>query len=205
MRIKQAIDELKFSVSEAYEKELNNIKETEKNNKIIRGHVSPMSTVIENNIALFIQNITDKKYQIFLDSSVSIKSNKGRAKTYRPDLLLVDSHNYVEAMIEIKSNMGYCRNVNQTIQKLNKLHKIFLKEKNLQCSFSQKKDKTPIIYCVQDKNIFLVSFTSQNDGKKTTKKKKYKKDIFMLFDNWYDNPQNQDIEKFAKQIKQITK
>lgn len=203
MNMKHSIEELKHNISKEYKKKLNDIKKMEDDSKIIRGHISPMSTAIENAIALFVQNITNKRYKIFLDSSISIPSSKGRSKTYRPDLLLVDSKNRVKAMIEIKSNMGYCRDINQTISKLNKLHKIFLKEKNLNCSFSQLENKIPVTYCVPNKNLFLVTFTSQNDGGKSKKNKELARNIFMLFENWYDNPQNQDIKIFADRIKQI--
>lgn len=205
MNIKASIEELTNNVKEEYKKKLDNFKDMKDDSKIIRGHLSPMSTAIENAIALFVQNITSKKYKIFLDPSISISANKGRSKTYRPDLLLVDSKHRVKAILEIKANMGYCRNAGQTLSKLNKLHKIFLKEKNLDCSFSQLKDHISVTYCVPNKNLFLVAFTSQNDGGKSQKIKKSIKNIFRLFKNWYDNPQNQDIEKFSYKIRQIAK
>ena len=72
---------------------------------IYRGHLRSISSDIEDAIALYIANVLPTDYKIFLDSSVHV--NK---KNNRPDLLVVDASNNVKAMIEVKSNMGWCRN-----------------------------------------------------------------------------------------------
>ena len=68
MNIKNSIEKLKDNVGKEYKKKLDDFKNMKDDSKIIRGHMPPMSTAIENAIALFVQNITGKKYKNFFRS-----------------------------------------------------------------------------------------------------------------------------------------
>jgi len=206
MQNSQAIKELKDKVKKAYIKATKNI-----DTNIYRGYSEDMSSVVENSITLFIKNLLPNGYEFYIDPSINI--NK---KLHRPDLLIIDTHKHVKAMIEIKANMGHCRKTQELINKIRNNHILFAKQKNLICSFPVIKngvkvnsESKGIVYPKRVK-CFLVTFTQQNCSKNYHEKtyqltKQNHIGYFKLFDQWYGNPKNLDIEKFAEQIKQITK
>ena len=158
MQISQAIKELKNSVKKTY------IKTTKKLDKnIFRGYAEDMSSVIENSITLFIKNLLPSGYEFYIDPSITINS-----KLHRPDLLIVDTNKRVKAMLEIKANMGHCRNTKELVNKIWNNHKLFTKQHNLTCSFPIIKNGIKIgkgsknvIYPKRVK-CFLITYTQQN-------------------------------------------
>ncbi len=213
MKQEKAIFELKNNVKKAYNKELNIIKKLEKTNRIFRGHVSSMSSIVEDAIAKFILKVTSSKWKIFLDSSVSIKLDQKRAKTFRPDMLLLDERENVKAVFEIKTSMGYYRDATEVIDKLIDMHTAFVKEHNLNCSFSRKgKQKSLHKEAKYQKNVkcFIITYSDNacdENYHKQNKKNARKKGIehFVLFKGWYDEAEirHDDISAFIKQLKQL--
>lgn len=203
MKIEQAIEILKKRVKKVYNKSRCQVAK-----RIYRGHSANMSAAIENEIALFLQSILPKNYEFYMDPSIKID------KTHRPDILIIDNKKNVKAIIELKSNMGYCRNAKEVLNKLKSIHNIFIKEKHLICSFSLKdesdKSITKKIFYPKNTKCFFVIYTGRNcpekyhkNNRKIAKKKELK--YFILFNEGYDNSQKCEIEQFANEIKQICK
>lgn len=213
MRQEKAIFELKDNVKKAYNKELNIIKKLEKTSHIFRGHVSSMSSIVEDEIAQFILKVTSKKWKIFLDSSISIKLNQKRAKTFRPDMLLLDEKGNVKAVFEIKTSMGYYRDAVEVIDKLVAMQRAFIIKQNLQCSFSRKGKEKPIkneVKYQKNAQCFIITY-SDNACKekyhKQNKEKAKRKGIahFILFKGWYNEAEvrYEDMLRFIKQLEQL--
>lgn len=213
MKQEKAIFELKDNVKKAYNKELNIIKKLEKTSHILRGHISSMSSIIEDEIAQFILKVTSKKWKIFLDSSISIKLNQKRAKTFRPDMLLLDEKGNVKAVFEIKTSMGYYRDATEVIDKLIDMHTAFIKECNLKCSFSRKgKNKSLHKEAKYQKNVkcFIITYSDNacdnrhHEQNKTNARRK-RIEHFVLFKGWYDEAEIRydDISDFIEQLKQL--
>ena len=115
MNTDKNLNELNSNIKEIFLK----TKESLKSN-IIRGQSRSISSDIEDELSMFISNVLSNKYIFYINSYIRIE-NKG----YRPDLLIIDN-NKVIAMIEIKANMGYCRDARDVMNKLNSYHeKIF--------------------------------------------------------------------------------
>ena len=202
MNKQEAIDNLKKRVEECY-----CVTKERLGDNIYRGHTRSISTDIEDSIALFIANLLGDKVDIYLDPSIRVAK-----KTHRPDLLVVKDVNAV-AMIEIKANMGWCRNATAVIDKeLIERHEAFCSCPELTCKFSNSGKN-------QDDNIlpkkinysenvkrFLISLTSNNGPKEkqAEKNKEYAKkhDVnhYMLFDGWYDELVDKDVDIFAEDL-----
>ena len=196
MKENDAIKILIDKISTAYKNEDKKLHEMAEQG-IIRGHRTAMSATIEDNIALLIKNVLPDNYKIFIDPSITI--NK---KTYRPDIMIINNKQHVKAMLEIKANIGYCRNAKKELKKLENKHKKFYKCTKLKCSLSEKE----VIYSKNTKCFFIV-YSSDNCGDKENHEinKLYAKNLnipyLVLFDGWYNNSTNRDIETFIKEIK----
>lgn len=202
MKENNAIKMLTKGISTVYKNEDKKLHKMAKQG-IIRGHRTSMSAKIEDNIALLIKNVLPNNYKIFIDPSITI--NK---KTYRPDIIIINNKQYVKAMLEIKANIGYCRNAKKELEKLGNKHKKFSKYTKLKCLASSLNYENEIIYSKNTKCFFIV-YSSDNCGDKENHEinKLYAKNLnipyLVLFDGWYNNSTNRDIETFIKEIKKI--
>lgn len=192
MEIENAIKILKHNIKDIYNKTRKKI-----GNNIYRGHLRSISTDIEDKIAIFVSNLLPN-CKIFLDASIHINN-----KTHRPDLFILNDKNKVVAMLEIKSNMGWCRNASKVIDSMISNDKLFKKEKTLYCEFSNN-DKQCVDYNKKIK-LFLVSLTKWNCSDKNheyNKKYAVKKEVsfYNLFDGWYDSLTDYEIKKFVNDI-----
>lgn len=164
---------------------------------IYRGHLQSLSVEIENGIALFVSNILPGN-KIFLDPSIHIDG-----KNNRPDLLVVNEAKEVVAMIEIKANMGWCRNAKSVIDDILLNNDKFIKEQLLYCEFSREESQS-VTY--NDKvKLFLIALTDGNCNEKHHKaNKEYAKSNnvfqFNLFSGWYGELTNCEIEQFADEL-----
>ena len=177
-------------ISTVYFKTANKIR-----TNIYRGHLRSISSDIEDAIALYIANVLPTDYKIFLDSSVHV--NK---KNNRPDLLVVDASNNVKAMIEVKSNMGWCRNATDVIDDICDNDSKFKHTGSLTCEFSRENSET-VLYG-NDVKLFLVSLTDWNcPADKHAANKTYAKTKgvhqFNLFSGWYDSLTENEISDFT--------
>ena len=100
MKTEEAVQELKSYIEASYAKTMEPLAP-----RIVRGHLRSISTDIEDGIALFVSHVLPEGYKLLLDPSIHVDGVNNR-----PDLLVVDESNAVKAMIEIKANMGWCRN-----------------------------------------------------------------------------------------------
>ncbi|MBR2467517.1 MAG: hypothetical protein IKB42_00525 [Clostridia bacterium] len=196
MPFKNHINELKEYILDHYNETKKQIAP-----EIYRGHLRSLSTDIEDGIALFLSKIFTS-HKIYIDPSVTV--NK---QTHRPDILIVNSEKEVVAMLEIKTQMGYCRDATGVIDKIKAVNEIFKKEKTLNCKFSNN-EIMPVTY-TNDVKLFLISFSSNNCSKETyhTNNKSYAKNegvnYYILFDNWYNDLKNFEIEDFVEEISKL--
>lgn len=189
-------------------KEINNLKNNISNahkstyatlgNNIFRSHLRSLSTDIENEITIFISKLLKENYKFFIDSSVYIKG-----KENRPDLLIVNNKNEVVALIEIKAQMGHCRDARIIVDKLLELNNKFKQQKVITCKFSHFEPQD-VIYG-NNVILFLVSLTKDNcSPKQHQQNKDYTKEKgvahFNLFSGWYENLENYEVEDFVKAI-----
>ena len=164
MQQKDYVEELKNGIRDIWEKTRNNIEAN-----IIRGHSRSISTDVEDMIALFISKEFDNKVKIFIDPSITISS-----KTYRPDLLVIRNGKVI-ALVEIKANMGWCRDASNVIEgELVTLQKVFSDAGQIECKFSITKTSETVSY---DDNVklYLIALTSENGGKLEAENKAYAK------------------------------
>ncbi|MDX9691590.1 MAG: hypothetical protein RBT45_03980, partial [Acholeplasmataceae bacterium] len=112
MDLNAAIDSLKNYISIKFEETKNKV-----GNNIIRGHLRTLSTEIEDGMALFLLEILPKGYRALVDCSVYVDG-----KNHRPDILIIDSENRVRFLIEVKTNMGWCRDATNELNKIIKKH-----------------------------------------------------------------------------------
>ena len=193
---KESITKLKDYIKTIYNETNKKLK-----SNIYRGHSRSISTDIEDAIALFISDIlSEDGYKIFLDPSIYINR-----KNHRPDLLLVNKNNEVVFMIEIKANMGWCRDASKVLDDMINNDKVFKKEIQLNCEFS--KDKTERVFYRSPK-LLLIALTAGNCGKENhiaNKNYAKAKDInqFNLFYGWYDNLTDCEIYDFCDFILNI--
>ena len=197
MNVSEAIDSLKNYILQKFEETTKTI-----HPNLHRGHLRALSTEIEDGIAAFLLNILPEGYRAFVDASVHI----GR-KTHRPDILIIDNNDCVKALIEVKTNMGWCRNATAEIDKILFKHGEMLSKGNIVCKFSH--DETATVAYETNVPVFLVAFTSDNcnlkmhNNNKTIaigKNVKY----YCLFSGWYSSVLNEaGIIEFAKEIKSI--
>ena len=196
MQQKDSVEELKNGIRDIWEKTRNNIE-----TNIIRGHSRSISTDVEDMIALFISKEFDNKVKIFIDPSITISS-----KTYRPDVLVIRNGKVI-ALVEIKANMGWCRDASSVIdEELVIRQKVFSTAGQIECKFSITKTSETISY---DDNVklYLIALTSENGGKLEAENKAYAKkhgvNHYILFDGWYDNLEPREIDDFIKDLETI--
>lgn len=149
MNVSNAVEKLKLYIYTSYKSTYQKI-----DSNIYRGHLRSLSTEIEDGIALFISGILSG-YKVFIDPSIHIDG-----KNNRPDLLVVNNDNLVFAMIEIKSNMGWCRNASNVINNIIANNEKFSNKQFLECEFSR--DEKQIVFYGKDVKLFLISFTNGN-------------------------------------------
>ena len=161
---------------------------------ITRGHLRSISSDIEDGIAIYISKALPQDYKLFLDPSINIDN-----RINRPDLLVVDSHDNVAAMIEIKANMGWCRDARPIIDKIVEKDNIFRSTKKLICEFS---NKTIVEVSYEEGvKLYLISLTDKNcPVQHHEQNKQYASNnnihYFNLFTEWYDSLQVKDAEVF---------
>ena len=192
MNIAESIEELKKYIYEAYRSTYKKI-----GNNIFRGHLRALSTEIEDGIALFVSNVLND-CKVFIDPSIYIDG-----KNNRPDILVINSDNVVVSMMEIKSNMGWCRNASNVIDSIISNDIKFKKERKLKCEFSMEEEH--IITYDDNVKLFLISLTDGNcSAKNHMNNKAYslEKGIrqYNLFSGWYGELYNCEIEKFAEEL-----
>ena len=186
------IDELKEYVKQAYDSTAKKI-----SNQIYRGHLRSISTDIEDGIALFVSKLLPK-HKILLDTSIKVEN-----KTHRPDIIVVNEKDEVVAAIEIKANMGWCRDASKVVDHIIDCDNIFKHTKTLTCTLSNQASHT-VSYPSNVKQ-FLIALTQGNcSHNKHTENKKYaiSKNVgyFNLFDGWYNNLIDLEIETFIKEL-----
>lgn len=197
MEINNAIEKLKCDMKDIYDSIRKKI-----GNNIYRGHLRSISTDIEDEIAIFIVNLVPN-FKIFLDPSIHIDN-----KTHRPDLFVLNDKNKVLAMLEIKSNMGWCRNASKVVDSMIFYDKKFKEEKTLNCEFSNNNNRQ-IAHYNEGVKLFLISLTKGNCADKYHEQnKKYAQENkvlhYNLFDGWYDSLINYEIENFVNDIVRLS-
>lgn len=191
--IDREIDNLKESISEVF-----SVTKRQLKHNISRGHSRSISSDIEDNIALFISNILTEDYKIFLDPSIRVDS-----KNNRPDLLIIDENNHVVSMIEIKSNMGYCRVANGEIETIIANHNKFIEEGILFCKFSDAEEQ--VVNYNESVKLFLISLTSDNCSERNhINNKSYAEEqnvgYYNLFKGWYGELENNEVGSFVNKL-----
>lgn len=191
MELEYAIEKLKKYITDIYQNTGSKI-----GTNIYRGHLRSISTDIEDGIAVFISDIMPSNYKIYLDSSIHIDGKKNR-----PDLLVIDENNNVNAMIEIKANMGWCRDASEVIDDILISDSKFKEQKVLTCEFSREENQE--IFYGENVKLFLVALTDGNCSARNHEANKLyaaKLDVFQfnLFSGWYESLINCEIEDFGK-------
>ena len=192
MNINDAIANIKKYIYDSYAETCKKI-----GVNIFRGHLRVLSTEIEDSIALFISNIMPN-HKVFLDPSIYIEE-----KNNRPDLLVVNENNEVVAMLEIKSNMGWCRNAKDVIDDIVTNNEKFKTAFTLRCEFSREQSQT--VTYKDNVKLFLIALTDGNCSiRQHQLNKAYAKTTnvlqFNLFSGWYDCLKNCEIEEFSKEL-----
>ena len=194
--IDKLTNELKDNISKVWTETKENIGEN-----IFRGHTRSISSDVEDAIAVFTSSVLENKFEIYIDSSVTV--NK---KTNRPDFLIIKDGKVV-ALAEIKSNMGCCRNATDTINKIYEMNERFKNAGTIECKFSNQESRT--VKYSKDTKLLLIALTSQNGGKTASIMKNINyaksKDInhFLLFNGWYDNLTNRDIDQYVSKLNEL--
>lgn len=193
MNVNTAIENLKSGISKVW----NDTKGKLRPN-VSRGHSRAISTDVEDLIGLFVSDVFDDKFNILIDSSVYIET------THRPDMLVVKDDKVV-AMIEVKTQMGWCRNASDVIDnEIFRMHKTFCEAKNLTCKFSN--DDTQYVTYDESVKLFLIALTSKNGANSEQHKNnvEYAKEKgvghYILFDGWYHSLVNKNIADFADEL-----
>ncbi len=168
---------------------------------IIRGHIPSASAIAENQLAIMISKAVPE-CRLILDTSIYV--NK---KNHRPDLMIIDGGNNVVAMIEVKSNMGYCRWADNVIDSMTENDTAFKNEKTLICQFSGDQQNMEIFYG-SDVKLFLVAVSGENCNEKYhIHNKEYAKqnnvEYYILFDGWYNDLKRKEINDFLSEISKI--
>ncbi|MDY0214019.1 MAG: hypothetical protein RBS24_00610 [Bacilli bacterium] len=193
MNTDQAVNFLKQSIKTAFD-------DTKKKLQVnvFRGHSRSISTDIEDLITLFIAKVLPENYKFLLDASIHVNG-----KNNRPDLLIANQNNEVIAMIELKSNMGYCRDATNTINEIIENHNKFLNFNDLTCKFSDDDQQT--VSYNQNVELFLVSLTSNNCSTENHQNNKIyaaSKGVhyFNLFSGWYGELIDNDVIEFLNTL-----
>lgn len=197
MDVTVAIDSLKKYILQEFQKTKITIRQN-----LHRGHLRALSTEIEDGIAAFILDILPEGYKVYVDASVRVGK-----KTHRPDILVVDNNSKVRALVEVKTNMGWCRDATGEIDKILFKHNEMISAGTVTCKFSNDETVTALYgTCVP---VFLVAFTNENCGQskhianqEEAKRKNVK--YYCLFSGWYgDELSEADIQNFATEIQNI--
>lgn len=106
------LEDFRKKVIKDYNKKQNSFLETQ----VFRGHVESMSVYFEDEFTKFISEVlNDKSYKFYIDYTIG---------TRRPDLLITKNNKLV-ACIELKCNMGYCRDnvkkINESVKEVKTL------------------------------------------------------------------------------------
>ncbi len=107
------------------EKKKNNIA----NNPNIQRYTSyPMSYIVENAVAILINEIKKGKINCIIDPQLSVDKT-----IYRPDIIIYDKNNVIKYIIEVKSHLGYLnkdfsKKYQEKINKIKKAKQISLKK-----------------------------------------------------------------------------
>lgn len=168
------------------------------NNNIYRGHLRSISTDIEDSIAVFISSLLPETYCLILDPSIYVDG-----KNNRPDLLIVNDKQEVIAMIEIKANMGWCRDAQWVLKDMVENNNKFILAKTLLCEISNGENKE--VYYGSNVPMFLISLTDGNCSESKHEANKNTADElgikhYLLFLGWYGGLRDRDIECFANDI-----
>ena len=192
-----------------FEKEKNELKDSIRSihndtkkrlkDRIVRGHSRSISTDIENNITLFLFKLLPEGFRYYLDPTV-----KANGHTSRPDLLIIDESNTVYALVEIKSNMGYCRDARPVIDKMIENDLNYRTERNLKCEFSSEEESFTVTYDEKVKKI-IISLTKANcKDEKHENNKAYARSrgvsYYNLFTNWYNALEDYEIDSLIEEI-----
>ncbi len=169
------------------------------NDRVIRGHSRSISTDIENCITLFLYKLLPEGFRYYLDPTV-----KANGHTSRPDLLIIDDSNSVFAFVEIKSNMGYCRDAQPVIDKMIENDENYRAESNLKCEFSSEEESYTVTYTNKVKKM-LISLTKDNcKDEKHDNNKSYAQSkgvsYYNLFTKWYDELEDYEIDSLIEEI-----
>lgn len=197
MSVNAAIDALKKYILQEFQKTKITIRPN-----LHRGHLRALSTEIEDGIAAFILDVLPEGYKVYVDASVRVGK-----KTHRPDILIVDDNANVKALVEVKTNMGWCRDASAEIDKILFKHNEMVSIGTITCKFSN--DATVTASYENNVPVFLVAFTSENcgnsrhDNNRNVAKSKNVK-YYCLFSGWYgDALADADIKDFAAEIQNI--
>lgn len=193
----KTVDEAMESLKKYIEGELKKT-QTKIHPNMVRGHLRALSTEIEDGIAAFLMDILPDGYKAYVDASMRVGE-----KTHRPDILIIDNKNKVKALVEVKTNMGWCRNAECEIGKICDKHKEMFLKGNIPCKFSNA-PQAEVCYS-KDVPVYLVAFTSHNcrdisheKNRKIADEKKVK--YYCLFSGWYDDLEPREIKNFADEI-----
>lgn len=192
--MKDSIETLKTSINNVF----NATKQSTRHN-IWRGHSRSISTDIEDNIAILIAEELPENYKLYIDPSIYIGG-----KIHRPDLVVSNENDEVIFVIEIKANMGWCRDATAVIDSMVNNHSNFLAAGLLDCKLSSG-DRFRLKY-QNNVKLFLIALTDANGGKyESNKKIAYTKGVshYCLFSGWYNNLQEKDISSFIAEIKKF--
>ena len=191
--MKNAIFNLKEYIRKAYESTSQKLAPN-----IVRGHLRSISTDIEDGIGLFLSEVLPEDYQILLDPSIHVDG-----KNNRPDALVTDSNMNVVAMIEIKANMGWCRDASWVLGDIVENDSKFKEMKTLNCEFSSQ-ESIEVKYG-EGVKLFLISLTDSNCPAKkheankrvAAEKRVYQ---FNLFSGWYGSLEPLEIQLFIDEL-----
>ncbi len=88
---------------------------------IIRGQAKVSSGYIEDLFALFLaKRINRKDYRYLVDKTTSLRfSPKGKATTFKPDVSIINSDNVLTEYYDLKTNLGWNRDIEKYIKKKN--------------------------------------------------------------------------------------
>lgn len=193
MKTEEAVQELKSYIEASYAKTMEPLAPG-----IVRGHLRSISTDIEDGIALFVSHVLPEGYKLLLDPSIHVDGVNNR-----PDLLVVDESNAVKAMIEIKANMGWCRNASGVLDDIVSNDAKFKSQGRLSCEFS--KEETIEVFYEEGVKLFLVALTDSNcTEKKHIANKAYADSVgvhqYNLFSGWYGGLTPLEVETFAAEL-----
>lgn len=193
MKTEEAVQELKSYIEASYAKTMEPLAPG-----IVRGHLRSISTDIEDGIALFVSHVLPEGYKLLLDPSIHVDGVNNR-----PDLLVVDESNAVKAMIEIKANMGWCRNASGVLDDIVSNDAKFKSQGRLSCEFS--KEETIEVFYGEGVKLFFVALTDSNcTEKKHIANKAYANSVgvhqYNLFSGWYGGLTPLEVETFAAEL-----